>query len=204
MFLTVLRGVPDDGRQDKCCIVYINNLYTSSSSSSIGTTAHCGLWPVEQCPSIFSYMPPTLSIFSLPALEDLFVLPLSIFSSVFPFFSSLPVLEWRSFWASCPPPFALGDLTCLFFVLLIYIYIYIYIYICVCVCVCVYSVHRWIYCLRVLNVLAQWRTRNMFATLDSQTDPITETLVCKNIRISQIPVNSGLAGMVTKQQGGRS
>jgi len=44
----------------------------------------------------------------------------------------------------------------------------------------------------------------MFATLDSQTDPITETLVCKNIRISQIPVNSGLAGMVTKQQGGRS
>ena len=24
----------------------------------------------EQCPSIFSYLPPTLSIFSLPALED--------------------------------------------------------------------------------------------------------------------------------------
>ena len=32
------------------------------TSSSIGTTAHCGLWPVEQCPSIFSYLPPTLSI----------------------------------------------------------------------------------------------------------------------------------------------
>ena len=47
-----------------------NNL--TSSSSSIGTTAHCGLWPVEQCPSIFSYLPPTLSIFSLPSLEDLF------------------------------------------------------------------------------------------------------------------------------------
>jgi hypothetical protein len=43
----------------------------------------------------------------------------------------------------------------------------------------------------------------MFVTLDSQTEPITETLVCKNIRISQISVNSGLAGMVTKQQAGR-
>jgi len=65
----------------------------NTSSSSIGTTAHCGLWPVEQCPSVFSYLPPTLSIFSLPALEDRFLLPLSIFSWVFPFFSSLPVLE---------------------------------------------------------------------------------------------------------------
>ena len=55
-----------------------------NSSSSIGTTVHCGLWPVEQCPSIVSYLPPTLSIFSLPALEDLFLLPLSIFSWVFP------------------------------------------------------------------------------------------------------------------------
>jgi hypothetical protein len=43
----------------------------SSSSSSIDTAAHCGLWPVEQCPSILSYLSPTLSIFSLPALEDL-------------------------------------------------------------------------------------------------------------------------------------
>ena len=64
--------------------------------------AHCGLWPVKQCPSIFSYLPPTLSICSLPALEDIFLLPLSIFFWVFPFFSSLPVLEWRSFWASYP------------------------------------------------------------------------------------------------------
>ena len=61
----------------------------------------------------FSYLPPTLSIFSHPALEDLFLLSLSIFSWVFPFFSSLPVLEWRSFWASYPPPFSLGDLTSL-------------------------------------------------------------------------------------------
>ena len=87
-------------------------------SSSIGTTANCGLWSVEQCPSIFSYPPPTLSIFSLPALQDLFLLPLSIISWVFPFFSSLPVLEWRSFWSSYPPPFSLGDLTSLSFVLL--------------------------------------------------------------------------------------
>ena len=67
------------------------------SSSSIGTIAHCGLWPVKKCSSIISYLPPTLSIFSLPAHEDLFLLPLSIFSWVLPFFSSLPVLEWRSF-----------------------------------------------------------------------------------------------------------
>ena len=89
--------------------------FTHHSSSSIGTTAHCGLWSVEQCPSIFSYLPPTLSIFSLP---DLFLLPLSILSWVFPFFLSLPVLEWRSSWASYPPPFSLGDLTSLSFALL--------------------------------------------------------------------------------------
>ena len=93
-------------------------LSPSSSSSSIGTTAHCRLWPVEQCPSIVSYLPPTLPIFSLPALEDLFLLPLSIFSWVFSFFSSLPILEWRSFWASYPPPFSLRDLTSLSFALL--------------------------------------------------------------------------------------
>jgi hypothetical protein len=60
---------------------------------SIGTTARCGLCPVDQCPSIFSYLSTTLSIFSLLALEDLFLLPLSIFSWVFPYVSSLPVLE---------------------------------------------------------------------------------------------------------------
>jgi hypothetical protein len=61
------------------------------SSSSNGTTAHCGLWPVEQHPSIFPYLSPTLSIFSLPALEDLSLLPISTLSWVFPFVSSLPV-----------------------------------------------------------------------------------------------------------------
>ena len=91
---------------------------SSSSFSSIGTTAHCGLWPVEQCASIFSYLPHILSIFSLPALEDLFLLPLSIFFWVFPFFSSLPALEWRFFWATYPPPFSLGDITSLSFTLL--------------------------------------------------------------------------------------
>jgi hypothetical protein len=34
----------------------------TSSSSSTGTTVHCGLWPVEQDPSIFPYLSPTLSI----------------------------------------------------------------------------------------------------------------------------------------------
>jgi hypothetical protein len=32
------------------------------SSSSTGTIYYCGLWPVEQDPSIFSYLSPTLSI----------------------------------------------------------------------------------------------------------------------------------------------
>jgi hypothetical protein len=40
----------------------VDHNHSSSSSSSIGTTAHCGLWPVEQDPSIFSYLSPTLSI----------------------------------------------------------------------------------------------------------------------------------------------
>ena len=66
----------------------------------------------------FSNLPPTLFIFSHPALEDLFLLPLSILSWAFPFFSSLPVLEWRSFWASYPPPFSQSDLTSLSFALL--------------------------------------------------------------------------------------
>ena len=46
----------------------------SSSSSSVGATARCGLWPVEQYLSIFLCLSPSLSIFSLPTLEDLFLL----------------------------------------------------------------------------------------------------------------------------------
>jgi len=53
-----------------------------------------------------------------PSTPDFFLLPLSIFSWVFPFFSTLPGLEWRSFWASYPPPFSPDDLTNLTFVLL--------------------------------------------------------------------------------------
>ena len=78
---------------DTCSYVLFFLTKTDTSSSSIGTTAHCGLRHVEQCPSIFSYLPPTLSISSLPAHEDLFLLSLSILSWVFHFFSSLPVLE---------------------------------------------------------------------------------------------------------------
>ena len=53
----------------------------SSSSSSVGATACCGLWSVEQYLSICPYLSPTLSIFSLATLEDLFPLFLSILSS---------------------------------------------------------------------------------------------------------------------------
>ena len=60
--------------------------YYYSSSSSIGTTACCGLWPVERCPSIFSYLPPTLSIFSFPALGR------SLSTSSFHLFLGLPLL----------------------------------------------------------------------------------------------------------------
>jgi hypothetical protein len=74
-----------------------------------GATARCGLSPVEQYLSIFPYLSPTLSIFSLPALENLFLLLLFILSWVFLFVSILPVLEWRSFWASYPPPFSPGE-----------------------------------------------------------------------------------------------
>jgi len=56
------------------------------------------LWALA-CRTIFLHfsLSPTFSIFSLPALEDLFLLLLSILSWVFLFVSSLPVLEWRSF-----------------------------------------------------------------------------------------------------------
>jgi len=43
-------------------------------SSTVGATARCGLWPIEQYFSIFPYLSPTLPIFSSPALEDLFIL----------------------------------------------------------------------------------------------------------------------------------
>jgi hypothetical protein len=74
-------------------LLLLSSSSSSSYSSSIGTTAHCGLWAVEKYPSTFSYLSPALSIFSLLALEDLFLLSLSILSLVFPFVASLPVFE---------------------------------------------------------------------------------------------------------------
>jgi hypothetical protein len=64
-----------------------------NSYSSVGATDRCGLRPVEQHLSICPYLSPTLSIFSLPTLDDLFPLLLFILSLVFLFISSLPVLE---------------------------------------------------------------------------------------------------------------
>ena len=65
----------------------------NTSSSFVGAAARCGLWPVKQYLSFFPYLSPTLSTFSFPALEDLFLLLLSIIFWVFLFVSSLPVLE---------------------------------------------------------------------------------------------------------------
>ena len=66
----------------------------------------------------FSYLPPTLPIFSLPALEDLFQLPLSIFSWV-PLPRPFQLLSGDLFAHPIhPPPFSLGDVTSLSFALL--------------------------------------------------------------------------------------
>jgi hypothetical protein len=65
----------------------------SFSSSSICAATRCGLWHVEKYPSICPYLSPTLSIFSLPTLENLFPLLLSILSWVFLFVSARLVLE---------------------------------------------------------------------------------------------------------------
>jgi len=126
--------------RNSCCSLHINTeaqrqASSSSSSpppppppsSSVGATARCGLWPVEQYLSIFPYLSPALSIFSLPALGDLFLLFLSILSWVFLFVSSLPVLEWRSFWASYLPPFSSGGPANLSFAplsILLYFFLY--------------------------------------------------------------------------------
>ena len=66
----------------------MTRIINTPSSSSIGSAARSGLWPVEQYSSVLLYLSPTLCIFSLVALEDLFLLPLSVLSWVFPFVSS--------------------------------------------------------------------------------------------------------------------
>jgi hypothetical protein len=60
----------------------------------------------------------SFSIFSLPALEDLLLLALSIFIWVFLSVLSLLVVGWRSLWAFCLPPFSPGVPASLFFALL--------------------------------------------------------------------------------------
>jgi hypothetical protein len=69
------------------------NSSSSSYSSPLALQSAVGFGLSNNIPPFFSYLSPTLSIFSLLALEDLFLLPLSIFSWVFPYVSSLPVLE---------------------------------------------------------------------------------------------------------------
>jgi hypothetical protein len=64
------------------CIFSLQRWSYTSSSSSIDATARCGLWPVEQYLSIFPYISPTLSILSLPALEDLFQLLLVLYTVI--------------------------------------------------------------------------------------------------------------------------
>jgi hypothetical protein len=65
------------GRNTKT-IMKVTNKMQLYSSYSVGATALCGLWPGEKYFSIFAYLSPTLSVFSLPTLEDLFLLLLSI------------------------------------------------------------------------------------------------------------------------------
>ena len=90
----------------------------SSSSSSIGTTAQCGLWPVEQCPSIF-FLSATNSLHLLTPSTGR---SLSTYSLCL--FLGLPLLLVpSSYWVK------------IFFAILSSsipgIYIYIYIYICI-------------------------------------------------------------------------
>jgi hypothetical protein len=100
------------------CILDFNN----SKGASKHSWHHRLLLPLALQPAVgfglsnntspfFPYLSPTLSILSLPALEDLFLLLLSILFWAFIFVSSLPVLELRSFWVSYPPPFSPGDPT---------------------------------------------------------------------------------------------
>ena len=99
MYSHTLNAVIISGIQ-KCAL----SLDVPQTSLSVGATARCRLWHVEKYLSICPYLSSTLSIFSLPTLEDLFLLLLSTLSWVFLFVSSLPV---------------------------IYVYVYIYIYICI-------------------------------------------------------------------------
>jgi hypothetical protein len=62
-----LLGVPVETKEhvDTVYQIYLvlNHSTISSSSSSIGTTAHYGLWPVEQSASIFPYLTIYITLF---------------------------------------------------------------------------------------------------------------------------------------------
>ena len=107
----------DEYHGDIIDIDLLTSSAASSSYSSIGTTARCGLWPVAQHPFFF------WSITLSPSSHSQH-LKIS-FYALFPYFPgsspssrTLPVLVWRSFWASYPPPFSPGDLTNLSFAIL--------------------------------------------------------------------------------------
>jgi hypothetical protein len=74
-------------------LLYSLNILFFFFSSPLALQPAVGFGMSNNIPPFFSYLSPTLSIFSLLALEELFLLPLSIFSWVFPYVSSLPVLE---------------------------------------------------------------------------------------------------------------
>ena len=77
--------------QKLCRITDVSHPRNKGTSSSIGTTAHCGLWPVEQCPSIFSYLPPTLHLLTPSTWR-------SLSTSSFHPFLGLPLLVPSSSW----------------------------------------------------------------------------------------------------------
>ena len=84
------------------------------SSSSTGTTAHFGLWPDEQCPSIFPIyhqLSPSRSEHLHISLHFLF----PSFPGSSPSSHAFQFLGENFFWVSYPPPFSPGDLTSLFF-----------------------------------------------------------------------------------------
>ena len=82
-------------------------------SSSICTTAHCGLWPVEQCSSIF---PICHQLSPSSHSQHLKISFFFLFPS-FPGSSPSRPFQFLSedFWASYPPPFSPCDLTSLSF-----------------------------------------------------------------------------------------
>jgi hypothetical protein len=55
--LTAIRLIPSGS---STVHIYTQTVHRTSTYSSVGTAARCGLWPVEQDPSIFPNLSPTL------------------------------------------------------------------------------------------------------------------------------------------------